>query len=58
LVECFRPDRTQCSINGACRLSAVFREALTAWLAVLDGTTLADLVGRNRNLVKLLRRPA
>ena len=43
LVECFRPDNA-CTITPACRLTHVLREALDAFLAVLDQYTLADLV--------------
>ena len=58
LVECLQTDGGQCLINGSCRLTMVFQEALDAWLAVLDRTTLADLAARNRTLVQLLRGPA
>jgi Rrf2 family nitric oxide-sensitive transcriptional repressor len=55
LVECFRANDDQCLISGPCRLRHVLDRALAAWLEVLDGTTLADLVGRNRGLVRLLK---
>ena len=43
LVECFRPDN-DCIITDHCKLSAVMGQALKAFLAVLDGYTLADIV--------------
>jgi Rrf2 family nitric oxide-sensitive transcriptional repressor len=57
-VDCFGPELNSCVINGACRLTTVLEEALAAWLAVLDRTTLASLVDRNRKLVQLLRLAA
>ena len=44
LVECFDPERNTCRINGHCQLKGVLHSALAAYLAVLDGVTLADLV--------------
>ena len=53
LVECFGPD-DQCVISPACRLKDVLDQSLTAFLNVLDGYSLADLVGNKRDLKKLL----
>ncbi len=47
LVECFRDGGT-CPIQDACALRRAFQEALEAFLDVLDGYTLADLVSRRR----------
>ena len=44
LVECFDAGANTCPMAGHCRLQAAFREALDAFLAVLDRYTLADLV--------------
>ena len=44
LVECFDPDVNQCRLSGNCRLKGVLGSAINAYLAVLDGVTLADLV--------------
>ncbi|GJE42525.1 Rrf2 family transcriptional regulator [Methylobacterium soli] len=43
LVECFASGA--CAITAPCRLKRVLGEALAAFLAVLDRTTLADLLG-------------
>ncbi|MFE1600119.1 Rrf2 family transcriptional regulator [Methylobacterium sp. ID0610] len=43
LVECFSGGA--CAITAPCRLKRVLGEALAAFLAVLDRTTLADLLG-------------
>ena len=43
LVECFAAG--SCAITAPCRLRRVLGEALAAFLAVLDGYTLADLLG-------------
>lgn len=44
LVECFSPEGSSCQLDGRCRLQFVLTEALQAWMRVLDGVTLADLV--------------
>ncbi|MEQ8267974.1 MAG: Rrf2 family transcriptional regulator [Parvibaculum sp.] len=54
LVECFAAETNRCRIGPACRLKHLLREALDAWLAVLDGATLADLVERPKPLRRLL----
>jgi Rrf2 family nitric oxide-sensitive transcriptional repressor len=45
IVECFSADN-RCRITPRCRLRGVLREALGAFMATLDGYTLADLVLR------------
>lgn len=42
LVECF--ESGACAITASCRLKRALGEALAAFLAVLDGYTLADLL--------------
>ena len=55
LVECFEPGTSRCAIETACGLRPVLREALVAFLGVLDRYTLADLVaGRRKPLARLL----
>ncbi|MBO6669581.1 Rrf2 family transcriptional regulator [Parvibaculum sp.] len=54
IVECFDRDANSCCIAPACRLKRLLKEALDAWLAVLDGATLADLVERPAPLRRLL----
>lgn len=54
LVECFDPATNQCPIAPACALAPALDEALTAFLAVLDRYTLADLVAKPRRLGKFL----
>lgn len=44
LIECFDHGRSSCPITGACRLERALHEARDAFLAVLDRTTVADLV--------------
>ncbi|MBS3996042.1 MAG: Rrf2 family transcriptional regulator [Hydrogenophaga sp.] len=44
LVECFDAAHNTCRLNGYCRLKGVLHEAMAAYLQVLDGVTLADLV--------------
>ena len=54
LVECFDPETNQCPIAPACALAPALDEALKAFLAVLDGYTLADLVAKPRSLTRLM----
>jgi len=57
LVECFDRARNNCIVTPACGLRRPLEEALAAFLAVLDGYTLADLLrspGRSNRLRLLL----
>lgn len=54
LVECFDPVHNQCPIAPACALAPALDEALTAFFAVLDRYTLADITERPRALQRLL----
>src|SRR3546814_291779 len=54
LVECFSGRDGSCVIQPACVLRNALGEALAAFLAVLDGYTLADLLAPRRKLAKLL----
>jgi Rrf2 family nitric oxide-sensitive transcriptional repressor len=42
LVECFRPDGGACCLSPECRLRGVLARGRAAFLAELDGATLAD----------------
>ncbi len=53
LVECFNKDRNSCVITKACRLQGVLSEALDAYLAVLDGYSLEDLISDDTALMKI-----
>jgi len=56
LVPCFDPARPgACVIAPACVLKNVLGGALGAFLAVLDGYTLEDLLGPDRQLDALLK---
>lgn len=57
LVECFSKGAgAGCRIDGACRLKGALAEALGAFLSVLDGYTLEDIVkGRSAPLLKRLK---
>ncbi|MBZ2188281.1 Rrf2 family transcriptional regulator [Alcanivorax sp. JB21] len=55
LLECFGPDST-CPIDPACRLKQALKQAHDAFMAVLDGYTLADMVANERELRGLLFR--
>ncbi len=53
MVECFDPALNQCRMDGHCGLKGVLNEALQAYLAVLDGVTLADLNAPAATVVRL-----
>ena len=57
LVECFHRARSRCRIEPACVLRRALREALDAFLAVLDRYTLADLLAPRAELGRLLGLP-
>jgi Rrf2 family nitric oxide-sensitive transcriptional repressor len=54
MVECFDAERNTCVIAGPCRLKGVLKEALAAYMAVLDRHTLADLMGSPAQLGRKL----
>jgi Rrf2 family nitric oxide-sensitive transcriptional repressor len=54
LVECFDAEHNRCPIAPACALAPALDEALTAFFAVLDRYTLAQLTERPRALQRLL----
>ncbi|WP_282034936.1 Rrf2 family transcriptional regulator [Metabacillus indicus] len=56
LVECFDSERNMCAISPACKLKGVLHKALKAYLEVLDGYTLADLVQNKSMLSELLKQ--
>ena len=55
LVECFDRRRNHCVVMPACGLRQPLEQALGAFLAVLDGCTLADAV-QNPNRAMRMRR--
>lgn len=54
LVECFNADTNTCPLIGVCKLSALFRTGLRAFLAELDKVTLQDIVSDRRKLLSRL----
>lgn len=54
IVECLQPGEAECRIAPACVLKGALAEARDAFLAVLDGYTLADLVAPARPLARIL----
>lgn len=57
VAECFGEGGGDCCISPACRLKGVLGEAVTAFYAVLDRYTLADLVSNRAELAKILFVP-
>lgn len=58
LAECFEGGEGACSLFSSCGLNSALKEALDAFLAVLDSYTLADLTNNERNLHVLLKLDA
>lgn len=54
LVECFNADTNTCPLIGVCKLSALFRTGLRAFLAELDKVTLEDIISDRRKLIARL----
>jgi Rrf2 family transcriptional regulator, nitric oxide-sensitive transcriptional repressor len=54
VAECFGETGGDCQIAPDCRLRGVLAEAVTAFHAVLDGYTLADLVRNRQALARVL----
>ena len=54
LVECFDAERNSCRITPACRLQGILSEAKRAFIGVLNGFTLADLVEEPDQLMRIL----
>lgn len=55
LTECFDPATNTCPLCGACDLSRGMQRALAAFLAVLDGMTVADIARDRGALLPRLR---
>ena len=59
IVECFDGKNRNCPITAVCRLKGVLGDAANAFLRVLDGHTLADVLKNEQRLsvvLKVVRR--
>lgn len=54
IVECMDPAKNTCCITPACQLNSILIRAFDALFATLDEYTLADLMGKKQEFVKLL----
>lgn len=54
IAECFSPSRNECIITSGCKLARALDEARRAFLVVLDGYTLEDIVKDGGRLAGLL----
>ncbi|MEM9224382.1 MAG: Rrf2 family transcriptional regulator [Pseudomonadota bacterium] len=54
LADCFEDPEANCPLIANCRLHGVWQRALDAFMAVLDGTTIADLVGEDHRIAAQL----
>jgi Rrf2 family nitric oxide-sensitive transcriptional repressor len=57
LVGCFDTAGKGCPIESACVLAGVLKEALNAFMAVIDRYSVADLMAKRPQLVELLGIP-
>lgn len=55
-AECFDPSKNSCVISTACSLPRILHQAVSAFHAVLDGYTLADLVRKRAPIAAILHR--
>lgn len=55
IVECFTGRTNKCLITPACRLTGILSDAVSAFLMVLDQSSIADLTSGNTRLHDLLR---
>jgi Rrf2 family nitric oxide-sensitive transcriptional repressor len=56
IVPCLEAETGYCAISPACKLRRALQQATSAFFAVLDGYTLADLVEK-QNLLRALLSP-
>ncbi len=54
MAECFEPDETDCPLVAHCRLTSALREALAAFMVVLDRYTIDDLSRPSAAVINLL----
>jgi Rrf2 family nitric oxide-sensitive transcriptional repressor len=55
MVECFSKEHNDCILAPACELQGVLRQAVVAYMQVLDGVTLADLLRNDARLRKIAK---
>ena len=55
ILDCFKEGGGYCSISPSCKLKHALNEALKAFINVLYGYTLEDLVTNKAELVRLIR---
>jgi Rrf2 family transcriptional regulator, nitric oxide-sensitive transcriptional repressor len=55
MVECFSRETNECILSPSCELQDVLRRATKAYLEVLSGVTLADLLRNSGSLRRLTR---
>lgn len=53
-VECFNPGTNTCPLIGMCKVSLLFRTAVSAFFTELDKVTLADMVANGPALLNRL----
>lgn len=54
MVECFQASGNTCPLTPCCALTGILREAMEAFLTVLDRHTVAELLAPNTQMSRLL----
>ena len=57
LLECFDQEMNTCPISAACALKRAIYQARRSFMEVLDGYTLADVLGNSQQLSRMLTPP-
>ena len=55
VVECFQDGNVKCQIAPVCSLQGTLNRAMQAFLEVLDGETLADIIKPKAKLIGIFR---
>lgn len=55
MAECFNKETNKCIITPSCKLKNVLKEALNAYMKVLDSYTLEDVLGNKDYLQEILQ---
>ena len=57
IVECFECGESNCPLVGNCQLNMALNKGLNAFLDVMEGVTIADLVQSKGTMTRLLNLP-
>lgn len=55
IVECFDPEKNECSISPICRLKSILAQASSRFIEELEQYSIADVVGNEEQLAEFIR---